>query len=179
MRLTRYTDYTLRVLIYLGLRQDRTVTILEVSRCYGISRNHLMKVVHRLGTWGYVATLRGKGGGLRLALSPEQINLGGVVRRAEESFTLVECFDPRKNRCCIAPACILKQALHEALESFLTTLERYTLADLVHNRQGLISLLEFEPGKRRRSGERQRQPPPVTTKRATARRTAPGPPAMG
>ncbi|HXH13128.1 MAG TPA: Rrf2 family transcriptional regulator [Alphaproteobacteria bacterium] len=144
MHLTQHADYALRVLIYLGLRRDRLVTIREVARCYGISRNHLMKVVQRLGSWGYVSTLRGKGGGLRLAMPPEQINLGAVLRRAEEGFILVECFDPVNNRCCIAPACLLKKVLYEALESFLATLDRYTLADLLHNRRGLTALLPLE-----------------------------------
>jgi Rrf2 family nitric oxide-sensitive transcriptional repressor len=151
MRLTYYTDYALRVLIYLGVDRQRTVTIREVARCYGISRSHLMKVVHQLGTWGYVSTLRGKGGGLRLALPPEQINLGAVVRRAEANFALVECFDPAHNHCCITPACTLKTVLYEALESFLTTLDRYTLADLLHSRRGLTLLLQQG---RRRNGQR-------------------------
>lgn len=143
MRLTQYTDYALRVLIYVGLRQDRPATIPEIARCYGISRNHLMKVVHQLGMWGYVQTLRGKGGGLRLARSPREISLGQVVRQAEESFSLVECFDPESNRCCITPACLLRKALQEAVESFLATLDGYTLADLLQSRSKLIALLQI------------------------------------
>ncbi len=146
MRLTQYTDYALRVLIYVGLRQDRPATIPEIARCYGISRNHLMKVVHRLGMWGYVETLRGKGGGLRLARLPREISLGQVVRRAEENLDLVECFDPERNRCCIAPACLLRKALQEALESFLATLDGYTLADLLQSRSKLLSLLQVKEG---------------------------------
>jgi Rrf2 family transcriptional regulator, nitric oxide-sensitive transcriptional repressor len=141
MYLTRYTDYSLRVLIYLGLKQNQPATIREIANSYGISRNHLMKAVHQLGRRGYIRTARGKGGWISLARGPELINVGDVVRHMEERVDIVECFDPAKNHCRIAPVCILKRALHEALGSFLTTLDHYTLADILQSRKGLSALL--------------------------------------
>lgn len=141
MHLTQYTDYSLRVLIYLGLKQDQPATIREIADRYGISRNHLMKAVHQLGRLGYIHTARGKKGGISLAHVPELIDIGDVVRHMEEHFDIVECFNSAKNHCCIEPVCILKKALHEALNSFLTTLDRYTLADILKSRRGLSALL--------------------------------------
>lgn len=141
MYLTQYTDYSLRVLIYLGVKQDQPATIREIADRYGISRNHLMKAVHQLGRRGYIHTARGKKGGISLARAPELINIGDVVRRMEEHFDIVECFHTAKNHCCIAPVCILEKALHEALNSFLTTLDQYTLADILQSRKGLSVLL--------------------------------------
>lgn len=131
MRLTRYTDYSLRVLIYLGTKPERLATISEIAAYYGISRNHLMKVVHQLGTLGYIETLRGKGGGIRLALPPAEIGIGKVVRDTEENLDIVECFNPENRGCVILPVCQLKSVLGEALESFLATLDLYTLEDLL------------------------------------------------
>jgi Rrf2 family nitric oxide-sensitive transcriptional repressor len=143
VQLTRHSDYSLRVLIYLALDPERLVTIEEVARSYEISKAHLMKVVHRLGLAGYVETVRGRKGGLRLAKPAGQIRVGDVVRSAEENLALVECFEPATSRCAIDPACGLRPVLHEALESFLATLDRYTLADLVARRRApLVRLLE-------------------------------------
>jgi Rrf2 family nitric oxide-sensitive transcriptional repressor len=143
VQLTRHSDYSLRVLIYLALDPERLVTIEEVARSYEISKAHLMKVVHRLGLAGYVETVRGRKGGLRLAQPAGQIRVGDVVRSAEENLALVECFEPATSRCAIDPACGLRPVLHEALESFLATLDRYTLADLVARRRApLVRLLE-------------------------------------
>src|SRR5690554_2053385 len=128
MRLTLYTDYSLRVLMYLGLKRDGLATIAEVSESYGISRNHLMKIVHQLGLLGYVETVRGKGGGIRLARPAGAINLGEVVRRMEEDLALVQCFDPVAAKCRIESACVLRAVLGEALGAFLAVLDRYTLA---------------------------------------------------
>ena len=142
MQLTRYSDYALRVLIYLALEPQRLATIEEIAGSYGISRAHLMKVVHQLGLRGYVETVRGRGGGLRLARRPEDIRVGEVVRATEGKMALVECFEP-SSRCAIEPACALRSALHEALRAFLAVLDRYTLADLVARRRGpLARLLE-------------------------------------
>lgn len=137
MHLTRYTDYSLRVLIYLGTHQDKLATISEIATYHGISRNHLMKVVHQLGTNGYIATLRGKGGGIKLARPPEKIVVGDVVRSMEETMNIVECFEPgaSASACILASACQLKSALSEAMQSFLVTLDLYTLADLVGEQQ--------------------------------------------
>lgn len=141
MRLTLYTDYSLRVLMYLGLKRDGLATIAEVSESYGISRNHLMKIVHQLGLLGYVETVRGKGGGIRLARSPGAINLGEVVRRMEEDLALVQCFDPAATKCRIESACVLRGVLGEALGAFLAVLDRYTLADLIERPRALSRLL--------------------------------------
>jgi len=133
MRLTLYTDYSLRVLMYLGLKRDGLATIAEVSESYGISRNHLMKIVHQLGLLGYVETVRGKGGGIRLARPAGAINLGEVVRRMEEDLALVQCFDPVAAKCRIESACVLRSVLGEALGAFL--------ADLIERPRALSRLL--------------------------------------
>lgn len=141
MRLTVYTDYTLRVLIYLAANPERTPTIGEIAASYGISRNHLMKVVHELGVAGYVDTVRGKGGGLRLKRPAGAIGLGEVVRHAEGDFDLVPCFPGAGGGCAITPACRLKGALHRAREAFMAVLDSYTLADLAANADELRALL--------------------------------------
>lgn len=144
MHITRYTDYSLRVLIYLSVQNERLATIQEISDSYGISKNHLMKVVHQLTLKGYIESLRGKNGGLRLHRRPEDINVGVLVRETEQDLALVECFSVN-NQCCITPVCGLKNVLSEALQAFLATLDKYTLADLVPNRQKpqLLRLLQI------------------------------------
>ena len=143
MQLTRYSDYSLRVLIYLALAPERLATIEEIARSYDISRAHLMKVVHQLGLRGYVETVRGRRGGLRLARAPEEIRVGDVVRSSEGSFDLVECFDPASSRCAIQQACGLRSVLGEALGAFLAVLDGYTLADLIAPRRRLAALLSI------------------------------------
>lgn len=130
MRLTTYTDYTLRTLMYLAARPDRVSTIAEVARAYGISEAHLTKVVHQLGVSGEIETTRGRNGGLQLRLAPEAINLGTVVRRTEGDMELVPCFREPAS-CVIGGVCALERALGEALLAFLAVLDRYTLADLI------------------------------------------------
>lgn len=130
MRLTVHADLALRVLMHLALTGDRRVTIREISQAFGISRNHLMKVVQKLAAGGYVDSARGSGGGLYLARSPHSIRVGRVVADMEPDFGLVECFRP-ENRCVITPVCTLPRMLDEALQAFLDVLDGYTLADLV------------------------------------------------
>ena len=145
MRLTVYTDYSLRMLIYLATRDDGLSTIAEVARSYGISEHHLTKVAHQLGRAGYISTQRGKGGGLRLARPAGEIGLGEVVRQTEPDLALVPCFGsaeaPAGAPCPIVPACGLRGVLGEALQAFMAVLDRYTLADLVKRRVELRSLL--------------------------------------
>ncbi len=145
MRLTAYTDYSLRVLIYLGLRRERLATIGELSESYGLSANHLMKIVHNLGKLGYIETVRGRGGGMKLAGAPEEINLGQVVRQMEPDFAIAGCFDPARGAdCVITPACRLQLVLEKAMRAFLEVLDNQTLADILQNRTRLRSLLNIE-----------------------------------
>jgi len=142
MRLTRFTDYSLRVLIYLGLQQERLVTIRCISDAYGISRNHLMKVVSLLTRMGYLKAQRGPGGGIRLAKPPGQINLADVIRNTEEDLVMVECFD-EQGQCVITPACRLQHIIGNALKAYLETLEAHTLQDLLGPEPELSSLLDI------------------------------------
>jgi Rrf2 family transcriptional regulator, nitric oxide-sensitive transcriptional repressor len=149
MRLTTYTDYSLRVLIYLGVQSDKLVTIKQISEHYGISNNHLLKVVHQLGLLGFIETVRGRNGGLRLARPASQIVIGDVVRKMEQDMALVHCFaaegriDPA-SECRIMNACVLKGALSKALQAFLDVLDQYTLAELVAQKNRLAELLMVE-----------------------------------
>jgi len=147
MRLTTFSDYSLRVLIYLGVREGGPATVGEIAAAYGISANHLMKVVHHLGRHGYVDTLRGKGGGMRLAREPVRINLGELVRGTEER-RLVECFEA-KSSCRIESVCALRGILGDALESFFAVLDRHTLADLLRPRARLAKVLFVAPTRTR------------------------------
>jgi Rrf2 family transcriptional regulator, nitric oxide-sensitive transcriptional repressor len=131
VQLTRFTDYSLRVLIYLGTHPDAQATVAGIAAEHAISRHHLTRVVHQLGLRGYIETVRGKGGGFRLARSPELIRIGDVVRDMESGFELAECFRPGQSGCRLLPACALKPALAEAGRAFLASLDRYTLADLL------------------------------------------------
>lgn len=141
MRLTTFSDYSFRVLIYLGSAPGGLATIADIAAAYGISPNHLMKVVHYLGQEGYIETVRGKGGGMRLARPPQSINVGRVLRATEEGFDIVECLQPGEAECRIAPACVLKGALAEARDAFLAVLDGYTLADLVAPARPLARIL--------------------------------------
>ncbi len=131
MQLTRFTDYALRVLMYLGTRPEQLSTIGEIAGRYRISENHLMKVVNHLANTGYVSTVRGKGGGMKLARAPKAIIIGRVVRDCEDSLAIVECFDPANRSCPLLPSCALKSALAEARKNFLATLDAYNLEQLV------------------------------------------------
>lgn len=144
MHITRYTDYSLRVLMYLGLKNEKLSTIGEIAVHYGISKNHLMKVVQELSNKGYVVATRGKNGGLKLNGEPGKINIGALVRDTEQHFELVECFS-ESNSCIIAPVCRLKQLFSEALDGFIRVLDHYTLADLLAqaDRSELTQLLQI------------------------------------
>jgi Rrf2 family nitric oxide-sensitive transcriptional repressor len=139
MRLTAYTDYSLRVLTYLALHGEEPVTVREIAESYSISRFHLMKVVQQLTREGFVDALRGRSGGLRLAKEKHEIVVGDIVRRMEDDFRIVECFGG-SSQCIISPACKLKGMLHEALEAFLKVLDSYTLADLCREPDALVVL---------------------------------------
>lgn len=130
MNITSFTDYSLRVLMYLAVQEDELSTIKQIAESYRISKNHLMKVVQDLNRREYIIAIRGKNGGIKLSRSPAEINIGQLVRELEDGSSLVECFGDN-NQCVITPACRLKNALGEALESFFTTLDSYTLSDLL------------------------------------------------
>jgi Rrf2 family nitric oxide-sensitive transcriptional repressor len=135
MRLTRYTDYAMRVLLHLAARDDDLSSIGEIAGLYKISQNHLMKVVQDLGKAGFVRTVRGRGGGIALARPADQIIIGQVVRQTEEGFQLVDC-----TNCVIAPACTLPRALNEATAAFIAVLDKYSLEDLLDQRHQMRAL---------------------------------------
>jgi Rrf2 family nitric oxide-sensitive transcriptional repressor len=136
MKLTLFTDYSIRVLLYLGARPERLCSIGEVAQGYRISQNHLMKVVNRLAREGYVESVRGRSGGIRLGRAPVDINLGALIRSTEDGFDLVDC-----GSCIVAPACGVTGVLDEAVRAFLAVLDRYTLADMLTSRLRLRELL--------------------------------------
>lgn len=130
MKLTQFTDYSLRVLIYLAQDWERKCTIREIAQWHKISKPHLVKVVHQLTKLNYIKTFQGKGGGISLKVIPSKINIGKVVRETESDFHIVECFDIKSNRCRIIKRCKLKYALHEAKQAFLKVLDLLTLEDI-------------------------------------------------
>jgi Rrf2 family nitric oxide-sensitive transcriptional repressor len=144
MKLTDYTDYSLRTLIYSALAPDRLVTIQEISDAFGIPRNHLIKIVHALGKAGYLTTVRGRAGGIRLSRPAAKINVADVVRSMEPDFHMVECFDAEHNSCVITGPCGLRGALGIALKAYLDVLARYSIADLVARRQPLATALRVD-----------------------------------
>ena len=141
MKLTAFTDYSLRVLIYLATDTSRRATISEIAESFGVSENHLIKVVHFLGRQGWIETVRGKGGGILLARPAEQINVGKVVRDTEGAAVPAECFAEDGGSCVIDGCCRLKGVLGEAVKAFYAVLDHYTLADLVVNRRALGKVL--------------------------------------
>ena len=145
MHLTVQTDYSLRLLMYLALKENGLATLAEVAESYGISKNHLMKVAHQLGVAGYIETLRGRRGGLRLAKPAEAISLGEVVRSTEPDMAIVVCFEPINAYCTIRPGCVLRRALEKARLAFVEVLDGYTLSDLVKPKASLRTLLSLTP----------------------------------
>lgn len=147
MHLTAYTDYTLRLLIYLGSEPEgRLSNIKEISSKYGISNNHLSKIVYDMGKLGVIKTVRGRNGGMMLAKKPSEINLGTIVRETEEDLEIAACFNEKRNDCLITPVCKLKHVLNRALQEFLDVLDQYTLEDVIVDRNLLHSVLT-EPDK--------------------------------
>jgi len=141
-----YTDFSLRVLVFLGSKEKYELsTIQEISDSFQISKNHLTKVVHELGKMGLVETIRGRGGGIRLKVAPEDINIGELVRRTEDDFYLVECFNSDSNQCALAPACRLKGVLQAALLAYFAVLDNYTIADFIINRDEIAAILFNRP----------------------------------
>ena len=129
-------------MLYLGAKKpDELSTIKDISDAYGVSKNHLMKVTHELGKMGYIETIRGRGGGIRLALQPEEINIGKLVRQTEEDFYLVDCFNPESVGCVISPVCNLKGALNKALHAYIAVLDEYHLSDFLTSKEKLAALL--------------------------------------
>jgi Rrf2 family nitric oxide-sensitive transcriptional repressor len=141
MRLTQFTDYSLRVLIYLALQPGKRTTIDQLTSAYGVSRHHIRSVVHHLAKLGYIDSTQGKGGGMVLAFKPEEVSLREIVENTENDFYVVDCFKPDSNNCPIEPICVLKQALSNASNHFLETLEKYTIADLINNKKKPLSEL--------------------------------------
>ena len=142
MHLTQFSDYSLRLAIYLACRPERAVSAEEVSRAFGISRHHIVKVVLTLTELGVVEAQRGRGGGMRLAMRPEEINVGWLIRRTEPHLNLVECFDSETNTCPIAPACGVKGVLQRAQQAFLGVLDTYNLEQILTRRHDLVTLLD-------------------------------------
>ncbi len=144
MELSQFTDYSLRLLIFVGLKDDELCSVKEIATAYNISQNHLVKVAHNLSKKGYLETFKGKGGGIRLAKPANVINVGEIVRLTE-STSLLECFPPRAKQggCCIAGICKLQGILHQALSKFMQELDAYTLEDLLQNKSAMRSRLKF------------------------------------
>ena len=145
MRLTVYSDYSLRLLMFLAIRPERLSTITEVAKAYGMSVNHLMKVAHQLGQAGYIETVRGRGGGMRLRRPADEIILGAVLRHTEPDMDIVPCFQPDNEDCPLRRACSLKLALQRARQAFLAVLDEYSIGDLVAVPGPLRSLLGLAP----------------------------------
>ena len=141
MRLTAFSDYTLRVLMYLALERTRLATTPEIATAYGISENHLMKVVHQLVRAGIVESVRGKGGGIRLARTPEEIRLGEILRASEGDVPIVECLSGDPQACRITSSCRLKGIFVNAFEALYDSLDEHTLADLVERPRTLRAVL--------------------------------------
>ena len=145
MKLTKFSDYSLRLLLYLAVHPERVVSVREVSRAYGVSPHIIVKAVQLLVEQGLIVSVRGRQGGLRLAKEPSEINVGAVVRSTEPTLDLVECFDLATNTCPIEPACGLKGVLTRAQRAFFGVLNEHTLADFVPRAPALIRLLSRSP----------------------------------
>jgi Rrf2 family nitric oxide-sensitive transcriptional repressor len=148
MRLTSYSNFSLRTLMVAAMREPGLSTVQEVAEAFGISRAHLVKCVHQLGQWGYLENVRGNRGGFRLARPAAEISIGEVIRRTEDGFDLVECFDPGENSCPLIGDCRLSVALTRARDVFLDELDRHTIADVTGNDGDLMALLHLDETRR-------------------------------
>lgn len=142
MQLTQFTDYSLRAIIYIAIK-DTPSTISEIASAYNISRNHVVKIIHKLGQLGYIKTIRGNKGGVTLNKNPKDINIGELVQLTEPNFNLVECLNKGNGTCCIIPVCKLKGVLETAKNNFLNLLSQYTLLDLIENKSELATYLKI------------------------------------
>jgi Rrf2 family transcriptional regulator, nitric oxide-sensitive transcriptional repressor len=142
MQLTKFTDYSIRALIYITLKKD-ICNIKHITDAYTIPNNHMVKIIHNLAKIELIKTTRGKNGGIVMAVAPEHVNLGALVLKLEPNFDLVPCFNKEKSNCCIAPVCKLKCVLHDAQQAFMAVLNQYTLADVVQNKAELGALLNI------------------------------------
>jgi len=138
MQLTRFTDYGLRTLMFVVARPQSNASVKEIAEHYNISRNHLVKVVHRLAQLGYIETTKGKGGGLKIAENTQNMRLGDLITHLEPNMNMVECFDAKTNTCRITNTCQLKHYLYEATQNFITTMNKYTLADMTQNQMMML-----------------------------------------
>ena len=147
MRLAEFTDYSLRVLMYCAAHPQERVTINALAQGYGVSKNHLMKVVNALARQGWLETTRGRGGGLRLLQEPHSIRVGDVVRATETDFRMAECFDAGSNQCTLTPSCRLRGLLDQALQAYLRELDGATLADIARPLPGRSPLSRSTPSR--------------------------------
>jgi Rrf2 family nitric oxide-sensitive transcriptional repressor len=152
MKLTSYTNYSLRILMVAAMRDGELVTIQEVAEAFGVSKAHLVKCVHQLGVWGYLDNVRGRHGGFRLAVPAHKITVGEVVRKTEDCLGLVECFDAESNTCPMIGLCLMGEAFKEACAAFLAVLDKLTIADATRNRDALLGVLHLANHPQARAG---------------------------
>ncbi len=141
MRMTQFSNFAVRVLMYAALNGEKPSSVPDIARAYGVSYNHMKKAAAELRRLGYLESVRGRVGGVRLTQAPGDINIGQVIRATEGDVTLVECFDADENTCPLTSECELRRALHEALSAFFAVLDGYTLADLLAPGQRISALL--------------------------------------
>lgn len=138
MQLTSFTDYGIRVLMYLATQPEQISSVKEIAEYYNISRNHLVKITHRLSQLGYINTSKGKGGGIQISKGIEKLNLGDIIIALEPNFNIVECFDAQNNTCRITNSCHFKHYISEARENFINTMNKYTLGDTIQNKKSFF-----------------------------------------
>ncbi len=142
MRLTAFTNFALRTLMYAAMHEDRLCRSHEIAQVFGISHTHLNKCIYQLGKWGYLENIRGRSGGFRLAKPASVITVGEVIRKTEDTLELVECFNPDTNTCPLMQMCRLSKTFKRAMTRFMDELDSITIADVVENRAALMPLLE-------------------------------------